>query len=109
MLCLDDVAHWKHVILRCPGSRYSSLRLPQVLKIARDFGAEAICNSNRKSKITNDLKASALRFDCCLRGGLNHKLCDSEVALKPFAAVAGGRRGWKRSREENPPEKIHPN
>ena len=56
-----------------------------VLQIAR-FGAIAICDSNRESRITSDLKGSALRFWCDLKRGSNHKSRDLNVR---FAAICG--------------------
>ena len=54
-----------------------------MLQIAR-FGAIAICDSNRESQITSDLKGSALRFCCDLKKAPNHKSRDLNCDLKRF-------------------------
>ena len=60
-----------------------------MLQIAR-FGAIAICDSNRESQITSDLKGSALRFCCDLKRGSNHKSRDLKVRFEPlFTAICG--------------------
>ena len=60
-----------------------------MLQIAR-FGVIAICDSNRESQITSDLKGLALRFCCDLKRGSNHKSRDLKVRFEPrFAAICG--------------------
>ena len=54
-----------------------------VLQIAR-FGVIGICDSNRESQLTSDLKSSALRFCCDLKKTSNHKSRDLNCDLKRF-------------------------
>ena len=60
-----------------------------MLQIAR-FAAIAICDSNRESQITSDLKGSALRFCCDLKKASNHKSRDLNCDLKRFWQRFGG-------------------
>ena len=60
-----------------------------MLQIAR-FGAIAICDSNRESQITSDLKGSALRFRCDLKKASNHKSHDLNWDFEAFLTAIWG-------------------
>ena len=49
-----------------------------------------ICDSNRESQITSDLKGSALRFGCDLEKASNHKSRDLNCDVKRFDSDFGG-------------------